>query len=298
MMVMGKKSLSRSAQCGVKVMDAVMRLMNDRDGSVSSSELRGLPSRVSFTPWEQEEVNGTPRWWNFLSFFSTDYVVAGFIRKQRGTWYLTEDGVAAMSRPAEDVFRQAGEVYRKSRAAGGADVAVPDDSVDVAANPSVELTLADIKQRAEDGIRAVLAARSPYEFQEMVAALLRAMGYFVPFVAPKGKDGGIDVLAFSDALGAKTPRVKVQVKHTPMSSVSVDVVRQLIALLGRDGDAGLVVTSGVFTGEAHREARQSHRGVRLIDGDEFVDLWVAFYDKLSEEAKEFLRLTPVYVVSE
>lgn len=294
---MGKKSLSRSAQCGVKVMDAALRMMNERDGSVSTSDLRGLASRVSFTPWESELVNGTPRWRNFLSFFSTDYVVAGLIRKQRGTWYLTDEGAAALSQPALDVFLKAGEVYRRSRAAGN-DAPVPDAPVEVEGSPSVELTLEDIKQRAEDGIRAVLAARSPYEFQEMVAALLRAMGYFVPFVAPKGKDGGIDVLAFSDALGAKTPRVKVQVKHTPAASVSVEVVRQLTALLSRDGDAGLVVTSGVFTSEAHREARQSHRGVRLIDGDEFVDLWVAFYDKLSEEAKEFLRLTPVYVVSE
>ena len=72
-----------------------------------------------------------------------------------------------------------------------------------------------------------IASRSPYEFQDMVAALLHAMGYFTPFVAPKGKDGGVDVLAFHDPLGATIPRVKVQVKHTPSSSVSVEVVRRL-----------------------------------------------------------------------
>lgn len=290
--------LSRSAACGCKVLAAVMRLMNERDGSVASSDLRSAHSFVQFNAWELEDVNGSPRWWNFLSFYSTCYVVAGFITKQRGTWHLTDAGAAALNRPAEDVFREALHVYKVSRSAGSSSEPVADDVDDVPAAPSNELIFEDLKQRADDGIRRVLAGRSPYEFQEMVAALLRAMGYFVPFVAPRGRDGGIDVLAYRDVLGATTPRIKVQVKHMPSSSVSVEVVRQLIALLNRDGDAGLVVTSGTFTGEAHREARQSHRGIRLIDGDEFIDLWVSYYDKLSEQAKEWLRLTPVYVVSE
>lgn len=275
-----------------------MRLMSERGSSVASSELRSLPSRVSLNAWELDEVNDSPRWWNFLSFYSTCFVVAGFITKQRGTWHLTDAGAAALSRPAEDVFREALHVYKVSRTAGSSSEPVDGDTDDVPVAPTNELIFEDLKQRADEGIRRVLAGRSPYEFQEMVAALLRAMGYFIPFVAPRGRDGGIDVLAFRDVLGASTPRIKVQVKHTPSASVSVEVVRQLIALLNREGDAGLVVTSGSFTGEAHRVARESHRGVRLIDGDEFVDLWVAYYDKLSEQAKEWLRLTPVYVVSE
>ena len=42
----------------------------------------------------------------------------------------------------------------------------------------------------------------PYQFQDLVAALLRAMGYHVAWVAPPGKDGGTDIVAYTDPLGA------------------------------------------------------------------------------------------------
>ncbi len=35
----------------------------------------------------------------------------------------------------------------------------------------------------------------------MVAALLRAMGYYTPFISPRGKDGGVDILAYQDPIG-------------------------------------------------------------------------------------------------
>lgn len=285
---------SRTAQCGMKVMFAAMQILQKEGGSCRLSDLRShLSECCDFSSWEKETVNGSVRWHNFLSWYSSCYVAAGFIRKQRGTWYLTDEGVASLSSSESAAFDLANVAYKES---SGEASAAP--SGDLLPASSASLTLGEMKERADEGLRAAIASRSPYEFQDMVAALLHAMGYFTPFVAPKGKDGGVDVMAFHDPLGASVPRVKVQVKHTPSSSVSVEVVRQLVGLLNRDGDAGLVVTSGLFTSEAHRAARESHRSVRLIDGDEFVDLWIRYYFKMSEEDKELLRITPVYFVSE
>ena len=39
------------------------------------------------------------------------------------------------------------------------------------------------------------------------------MGYHVAWVAPPGKDRGIDILAWSDPLGTRPPRIKIQVKR-------------------------------------------------------------------------------------
>lgn len=285
---------SRTAQCGMKVMFAAMRILQEEGGSCRLSDLRSrLAECLDFLSWEKEVVNGSVRWHNFLSWFSSCYVAAGFIRKQRGTWYLTDEGVACLSSSESVAFDKANDAYKEG--SGGS---APASSGDVLPGSEASFTLGEMKERADEGLRAAIASRSPYEFQDMVAALLHAMGYFTPFVAPKGKDGGVDVLAFHDPLGATIPRVKVQVKHTPSSSVSVEVVRQLVGLLNRDGDAGLVVTSGLFTSEAHRAARESHRSVRLIDGDEFIDLWIHYYSKMSEEDKELLRITPVYFVNE
>ncbi|MBI3099375.1 MAG: restriction endonuclease [Planctomycetes bacterium] len=40
-----------------------------------------------------------------------------------------------------------------------------------------------------------------YDFQKLAAALLSGMGYEVRFIAPPGRDGGIDIVAYGDALG-------------------------------------------------------------------------------------------------
>ena len=290
------KVFSRTASCGMKVMFLAMQVLDEMGGSARTSDLRSaIASRGQLSEWEREAAHGSPRWFTFLSFYSTCYAVGGFIRKQRGTWHLTDEGKAALSGSAEDVFCAAQDAYSKSKAGEDAPPQLSGDIIPVSASA---LSLDAVKEQADEGFRSFLASRSAYQFQDMVAALLRAMGFFTPFVAPKGRDGGIDIMAFRDPLGTSNPRVKVQVKHTPTSSISVEVVRQLIGLLNREGDAGLVVTSGLFTSEAHRAARESHKGVRLIDGDEFVSLWISYYDKMPEEDKDFLRITPVYFISE
>jgi uncharacterized protein with gpF-like domain len=61
----------------------------------------------------------------------------------------------------------------------------------------------------------------PYEFQELVADLLRAMGYHVAWIADAGKDGGIDIVAYNDPLGTRLPRIKVQVKRHNAQKIDV-----------------------------------------------------------------------------
>ena len=126
-----------------------------------------------------------------------------------------------------------------------------------------------------------------------MAALLRGMGYYTPFVAPQGKDGGIDVLAYRDPLGTVSPRIKVQVKHRE-STATVQEVRQLMGLLQKDGDVGMFVSSGGYTPDSKTTARGSHVHVELIDLDRFISLWQEFYPKLSDEDKGLLSLVPIY----
>ena len=109
------------------------------------------------------------------------------------------------------------------------------------------MTFEQIEQLADDGLRARINSLNPYEFQDVVAALLRGMGYYTPFTAPRGKDGGIDVEAYRDPLGTQSPRIKVQVKHRPASPIGVQDVRQLMGLLQKEGDVGIFVSSGGFS---------------------------------------------------
>jgi restriction system protein len=75
------------------------------------------------------------------------------------------------------------------------------------------ITLEQAEEQAWSEIDQYLRTINPYEFQELVASLLRAMGYHVSWIAPAGKDGGIDTLAASDPLGTQPPRINVQVQR-------------------------------------------------------------------------------------
>lgn len=115
---------------------------------------------------------------------------------------------------------------------------------------------------------------APYDFQNLVGALLKGMGYHVLWTAPPGPDQGIDLIASSDPLGTRTPRIKVQVKRQVGTKIAVDGLRAFMAVLG-DQDVGIFISAGGFTFEAQREAcGQERRTLTLIDLDQLVRLWI------------------------
>ena len=158
------------------------------------------------------------------------------------------------------------------------------------------ITLEQAEEQAWSEIDQYLRTINPYEFQEIVASLLRAMGYHISWIAPAGKDGGIDILAASDPLGTRPPRIKVQVKRQAQA-VNVDGLRSFMALLG-DGDVGIFVSVGGFTKDAEGEARtQEKRKITLLNNEQLFDLWVEYYDKLKEEDRRRLPLQPIYFLA-
>ena len=118
------------------------------------------------------------------------------------------------------------------------------------------------------------------------------MGYHTPFIAPKGRDGGVDIEAYSDPLGTVAPRIIVQVKQQK-DKVSVQKLRELAGLLRREGDIGLFVSTGGFTTDAASEARSSSRHIEIMDMKRFIELWKTHYSAMSEEDKSLLPLREI-----
>ena len=52
----------------------------------------------------------------------------------------------------------------------------------------------------------------------------------------------------------------------------------------------LFVTSGSFSPDAKNTATSSREFIRLIDGNDFIDMWQEYYDKMSDEDKNKLPL--------
>ena len=91
----------------------------------------------------------------------------------------------------------------------------------------------------------------------------------------------------------KAPRIRVQVKHREQK-VTIKEVRELEAVLRKEGDIGLFVSRTGFTADAEREIRSSTKHIETMDLDRLVSLWQQHYEKLSETGKALLPLVKVY----
>jgi restriction system protein len=130
-----------------------------------------------------------------------------------------------------------------------------------------------------------------YEFEHFIAHLLECMGYKTR-VSAKSGDGGVDVIAHKDELGFEPPIVKVQCKKSTGQNGEQEA-NQLLGTLG-DGEYALFVNLGSYSRPARLLERNKAK-LRLIDGDELVDLVLENYAKLSPKYRALLPLKQIYV---
>src|SRR5262249_2534499 len=164
----------------------------------------------------------------------------------------------------------------------------------VAEDKSVAAVAEEIEEQTRDYILKKLAQElKGGPFEDFVAHLLQVMGYKTRQPGRgKGADGGVDILAHKDELGFEPPIIKVQVKSKEGTCGDPEVS----ALYGKcDKDEyALFVTLGDFSNQATNFAR-SKPNLRLIAGDELVDLILQHYEKFDSRYKGLLPLKSVFV---
>jgi restriction system protein len=164
--------------------------------------------------------------------------------------------------------------------------------VPAAADETVALVVSDIEQTTRDYIMKTLAQEfKGHPFAVFVAHLLNTMGYRTR-VAPPGPDGGIDIIAHRDELGFEPPIIKVQVKSSD-GSIGLPIVSALYGNVDQN-EHGLLVILGSFTNQAKGFAA-GKSNLRLIDGDELIDLILAHYEQLNSRYKGTISLKRVYI---
>jgi restriction system protein len=150
----------------------------------------------------------------------------------------------------------------------------------------------DFETNTEDFILKRLSRDAKgHPLEDFVAALLEAMGYHTRGVPP-GPDGGVDILASRDELGAEPPLIKVQVKSSD-SKTGDPEVSALVGKVKPPSEFGIVVSLSGFTPPARTSAAHNSN-VRLIDGPELVKLVLAHYDDLDPAWKARLPLKQVW----
>ncbi len=150
----------------------------------------------------------------------------------------------------------------------------------------------EVKAQSDERIADLIHALDPYDFQDLVAGVLRAMG-FEAVSTPPGPDRGVDIVAHPDAFGFEQPRIKAQVKHKKSTSGGPEM-RSFIGTL-RSGEKGVFVSTGGFTRDAKLEAEHAHQPVTLLDRDDFIQLMLQHYEHLESEFKAQIPLQRVWV---
>jgi restriction system protein len=267
------------------------------EGLPAAQVLRLLAERVPPTEFERgyyESSPNTRRFEKVARFATINSVKAGWLIKNKGQWSLTPEGRAAFAAfpDAEAFQREAIRLYRAWKR-GQPTEPEPELLEDEAAASTFE----ESEESASAEIREYLGRMPPYDFQNLVAALLQAMGYHVLWVAPPGPDRGIDMIAHTDPLGTSSPRIKVQVKRQPDTKIGREGISSFVGILGAH-DVGIYVSAGGFTTEAEREARsQEQRRITLIDLDRLVELWIQHSPRLDDADRQRLPLKPIYFLT-
>lgn len=150
----------------------------------------------------------------------------------------------------------------------------------------------EVEGKAEELISDRISEMDPRDFEELVAAVLRAMGYKTS-VSKAGPDEGVDIRAHPDELGFERPLIKVQVKRRN-TTVGSPQVREFVGAL-EEGDKGLYVSTGGYTGDAERGAKNTRKVVTLLDRDDFIQLLLENYEEIEPEYQALIPLKRIFV---
>jgi restriction system protein len=262
-----------------------VRLWPESTGLPIGDLLEHIPQATPLTDFERElfPSTHTPRYERVIRLATTPYARAGWLVKSKDRWLLTEEGRRACKSftSADAFYQEAGRIFNEWRE-----------------NRSLQaLVTEEAGEMALEQIRAYLQEMKPYEFQVLVGDLFTAMGYHIAWGAPPEKERGfVNFVIHSDPLGMSLPRIKVHILHSGQP-VLLEGLKAFMSVLGPE-DVGVFVSSGGFTSSVIQEAQaQKSHTITLIDLDNFFDLWVEYYDRLTNAGRQRFPLKPIHFLS-
>lgn len=149
----------------------------------------------------------------------------------------------------------------------------------------------DLEERSVQFVQDRIQQLGWDDMQELVAGLLRAMGYKTRVSRP-GADRGRDVVASPDGLGFENPRIVAEVKHR-RGQMGSEAIRSFVGGL-RGGDKGLYVSTGGFTKDAKYEADRAERPVTFFDLEDLSRSVIEHYDNMDGATRSLLPLRKIY----
>ena len=287
------------------LMRPVVALLGEGETRRSRDVKDAMAEQFNLTAEERAEMlpSGRQRTMdNRVGWALTYLAQSGLVeRPSRGQVRITEEGRQALRQHPHRIDMKVLEAYPKylefrdrtrrpaptidgqPTTAAVAEVELPE------ATPSdlVEQAVRTNRAAVEGEVLAAALALSSTGFEELVIRLLAAMGYgrsgSLERTSATG-DAGVDGIISQDPLGLD--RIYVQAKRY---AVDRPIDRPRIhefagALLGKQGDRGVYLTTSSFTQGARAEADRINARIELIDGHRLAQLLVAHRVGVQAEA--------------
>jgi len=190
------------------------------------------------------------------------------------------------------VFNVAEEAQKELLALANGKVFSPTPKEAIEDPEALEDPLKGVQEIAFERIKDQINGLDWSEMQELVAGILRAMGYKT-LVSPAGADRGKDIIASPDGFGFEPPRIVVEVKHRS-ARMGSNEIRSFLGGRHKD-DRGLYVSTGGFTKEALYEGERANVHLTMWTLDELARTLMAHYPATDPETKRLVPLTYFYV---
>lgn len=258
-------------------------LWNKPEGMPAKEIIAFLPEITQLTEYERgySAPTNIPRYERIVRLATIPLVKAGWlVKNNKGRWYITEEGRQACRRTpnAQELYREALRLFEEGKQNA----------------PAYAMVVEEAEEKAWEQIQKYLLGTKRIEFRSLIADLLTGMGYYIGWIAPPEKDHGqIDMVAYADPIGVKGPRILVQVKHKGQA-ITMEGLKTFLSVLNAN-DYGVLISSGGFTNDVIDEVRSDAlQKTTLLDLENFFDLWIRYYDELSQEAKNRFPLKKIY----
>lgn len=228
------------------------------------------------------------------SEYKPEWAEIGLVLARSVQWSASELQRDALSLPTRNSLGSTLTVFKLPPAAAKEILAEPKGAPPVIDSPSdIESpdAVIDIEGQSREYIKDMVARLEPREMEQLVAGILRAMG-FKTRVSPVGPDRGKDIIASPDGFGFRDPRIVVEVKHRS-GQMGSQALRSFLG--GRHpGDRGLYVSTGGFSKDALYEAERAQVPMTLWTLDDLVRALVEHYDQTDAQTKRMVPLKRVY----
>jgi restriction system protein len=260
---MNKKSKTEFVKRMGPLLDA-LRELGDTATPQEASDLIARNCCISDEKKEELMESGASRFHNQVCWARQYLVWEGLLGSaKRGIWTLTERGKKTQLTREEgyEIFKKWVTIHAEKRKEKKK---VESEEAGAKDEPEID----ELESQGE--LLSVMQNMTPNGFERFCKYLLRVYGFEKVEVTPIGKDGGIDgfgVLQINPFVSFKVIFQCKRYKKT-VSRAQVGDLRN--AMIGR-ADKGIMITTGIFSEDAKREAvREGAPAIELVDGNALV----------------------------